>query len=127
MKSFSCLLAPVRESGVNCLAESLLKMSCIWGVQIFLLSVFIFLKANELCEALVISSSLMVLLFCYIGFHLFCRDSLSSVHLPTALQSLSNKSTHFSPVFPLTLHLSLQSFHKSKEMYSLFLNSVLIK
>lgn len=46
-----CLLECM--SRANCLAESLLKMSCIWDVQIFLLLLlaFTFYKKDKLCEA----------------------------------------------------------------------------
>lgn len=50
VKSFSCLLARVHESGANCLAESLLKMACILDVQIFIIIIiiimFYFFKEN---------------------------------------------------------------------------------
>lgn len=78
---------------------------------------FLFFKENEFHEELVISPSLVVLLFSYKSFpSLWFPFPLQKfiVFSPSALQSLPNKSAHFSPFSPLTLRLDLQILPQTK-------------
>lgn len=108
----------------NHLAESLLKMSCTSDVHIIYL---FFKKMNSMKH---LSFPHLWRFCCFVtrallvsGFHSFCRDSLSWVHL--LCNHCPTKVLIFLPSFPSPSISASRVFHESKEIYGLFLNSVL--